>query len=114
MVLLSCSGTGGGIYAKLANGVARHNCARDSATQVTVFLLYNVAESSNPRGEVGLYGYDTAFGNPANVYTVADFDMTAGWSRGVRIRNPSRPRCGARIYSRSLGSYAQLVSDTQR
>ena len=25
MVLLSCSGTGGGIYAKLANRVARHN-----------------------------------------------------------------------------------------
>jgi hypothetical protein len=30
MVLLSCSGTGGGIYAKLANGVARHNCTRVS------------------------------------------------------------------------------------
>ena len=28
MVLLSCSGTGGGIYAKLANGVARYNCAQ--------------------------------------------------------------------------------------
>ena len=27
MVRLSCSGTGGGIYAKLANAVARHNCA---------------------------------------------------------------------------------------
>lgn len=26
MVLLSCSGTGCGIYAKLASGVARHNC----------------------------------------------------------------------------------------
>src|SRR6267154_2458176 len=30
MVLLSCSGTGGGIHAKLANGAARHNCARAS------------------------------------------------------------------------------------
>ncbi len=29
MVLLSCSGTGG-IYAKLANGAARGNCARTS------------------------------------------------------------------------------------
>jgi hypothetical protein len=29
MVLLSCSGTGGGIYAKLANGGAGHNCAQD-------------------------------------------------------------------------------------
>jgi hypothetical protein len=28
MVLLGCSGTGGGIYAKLANEAARHNCAR--------------------------------------------------------------------------------------
>src|ERR1700756_1246149 len=28
LVLLSCSGTGGGIYAKLANGMARHNRAR--------------------------------------------------------------------------------------
>src|SRR5215469_14254498 len=27
MVRLSCSGTGGSIYAKLANGMARHNCA---------------------------------------------------------------------------------------
>ena len=26
--MLSCSGTGGGIYAKLASEVARHNCAR--------------------------------------------------------------------------------------
>ena len=30
MVLQSCSGTGGGIYAKLANGAARHNRARAS------------------------------------------------------------------------------------
>ena len=30
MVLLSCSGTGGGIYAKLANGVAQYNCAQVS------------------------------------------------------------------------------------
>jgi hypothetical protein len=28
MVLLSCSGPGGGIYAKQANGAARHNCTR--------------------------------------------------------------------------------------
>jgi hypothetical protein len=28
MVLLSCSGTGLGIYAKLANGMARYNYAR--------------------------------------------------------------------------------------
>jgi len=27
MVLLSCSGAGGGIYAKLASGVDRHNCS---------------------------------------------------------------------------------------
>src|SRR5580698_4671670 len=32
MVLLSCSGTGGGIYAKLANGVAKYNCAQVSPT----------------------------------------------------------------------------------
>ena len=32
MVLLSCSGTGGGIYAKLANGVAQYNCAQVSLT----------------------------------------------------------------------------------
>src|SRR5215469_16434657 len=30
MVLLSWSGTGAGIYAKLANGMARYNCARVS------------------------------------------------------------------------------------
>jgi integrase len=30
MVLLSCSGTSGGIYAKLANEATRHNCARAS------------------------------------------------------------------------------------
>src|SRR5271169_4845964 len=34
MVLLSCSGTGGGIYAKLANEPARHNCARASPTTI--------------------------------------------------------------------------------
>src|SRR5580700_3401531 len=28
MVLLSCSGTGGGTYAKLANGLAQYNCAQ--------------------------------------------------------------------------------------
>ena len=28
MRLMSSSGTGGGIYAKLANGVARYNCAQ--------------------------------------------------------------------------------------
>jgi hypothetical protein len=33
MVLLSCSGTGGGIYAKLAKGMARYNCARASPTR---------------------------------------------------------------------------------
>jgi hypothetical protein len=32
MVLLSVSGTGGGIYAKLANGVAQYNCAQVSPT----------------------------------------------------------------------------------
>ena len=34
MVLLSCSGTGGGIYAKLANEAARHNCAQASPTTI--------------------------------------------------------------------------------
>jgi hypothetical protein len=33
MVLLRCSGTGGGIYAKLANGAAQYNCARVSHPQ---------------------------------------------------------------------------------
>jgi hypothetical protein len=33
MVLLSCSGTGG-IYANLANGAARHNCARASLPKI--------------------------------------------------------------------------------
>ena len=33
MVLLSCSGTGTDIYAKLANGMARYNCARASPTR---------------------------------------------------------------------------------
>lgn len=33
MVLLNCSGTGG-IYAKLANEAARHNCARASPTTI--------------------------------------------------------------------------------
>src|SRR6202011_3203334 len=33
MVLLSCSGAGAGIYAKLANGMARYNCARASPTR---------------------------------------------------------------------------------
>lgn len=36
MVLLSCSGTGDGIYAKLANGVARHNCASASPMRNSV------------------------------------------------------------------------------
>jgi hypothetical protein len=34
MVLLSGSGTGGGIYAKLANGVAQYNCAQVSPTTI--------------------------------------------------------------------------------
>src|SRR5215471_7498970 len=33
MLLLSCSGTGRDIYAKLANGMARYNCARASPTR---------------------------------------------------------------------------------
>jgi hypothetical protein len=33
MVLLSCSGTGGGIYAKLANGVTQYNCAQIPSPQ---------------------------------------------------------------------------------
>src|SRR6516225_4088007 len=33
MVRLSCSGSGGGIYAKLASGMARYNCARASPTR---------------------------------------------------------------------------------
>jgi len=36
MALLSCSGTGGGIHAKLANGVARNNYARASPTHNSV------------------------------------------------------------------------------
>jgi hypothetical protein len=38
MVLLSCSGTGGGIYAKLANGVAQYNFAQGSPPDEAVLL----------------------------------------------------------------------------
>jgi hypothetical protein len=47
MVLLSCSGTGGGIYAKLANGVARHNCAR--ASPPTIHRRYDLLHVVNKR-----------------------------------------------------------------
>src|SRR5260370_15700622 len=47
MVLLSCSGTGGGIYAKLANEVARHNCPR--ASPPTIHRYYNLLRVINKR-----------------------------------------------------------------
>src|SRR5687768_17159833 len=39
IVLLSCSDTGGGIYAKLANGVPRHNGARNSGSCLSLPTL---------------------------------------------------------------------------
>src|SRR5215472_1816671 len=52
MVLLSCSGTGGGIYAKLANGAARHNCARPSPTHnsVAAMALIDGSQMNNSIG----------------------------------------------------------------
>jgi hypothetical protein len=47
MVLLSCSGTGGGIYAKLANGVAQYNCAQVSPP--TVHWRYDFLRVVNKR-----------------------------------------------------------------
>src|SRR5260370_31770672 len=47
MLLLSCSCTGGGIYAKLANEVARHNCPR--ASPPTIHRYYNLLRVINKR-----------------------------------------------------------------
>jgi hypothetical protein len=47
MVLLSCSGTGGGMYAKLANGVAQYNCAQVSPP--TVHRRYDLLRVVNQR-----------------------------------------------------------------
>lgn len=50
MVLLSCSGTGGGIYAKLANGAARHNRARASLHTIqspAIALIEGLQRDSN-------------------------------------------------------------------
>ena len=47
MVLLSCSGAGGGIYAKLANGVAQYNCARFPSP--TVHRRYDLLHVVNKR-----------------------------------------------------------------
>jgi hypothetical protein len=47
MVLLSCSGTGGGIYAKLANGVAQYNCAQVSPP--TIHRRYDLLHIVNKR-----------------------------------------------------------------
>lgn len=47
MALLTCSGTGGGIYAKLANGLARYNCAQVSPP--TIPRRYDVLHVVNKR-----------------------------------------------------------------
>jgi hypothetical protein len=47
MVMLSCSGTGGGIYAKLANGVAQDNCAQFPPT--TIHQRYDLWHVVNKR-----------------------------------------------------------------
>src|ERR1035437_630345 len=47
MVLLSCSGTGGGIYAKLANGVAQYNCAQFPPP--TIYRRYDLLHVVNKR-----------------------------------------------------------------
>jgi hypothetical protein len=47
MVLLSGSGTGGGIYANLANGGAGHNCPR--APLPTIHRCYDLVRVVNKR-----------------------------------------------------------------
>ena len=47
MVLLSCSGTGGGIHTNLANGGARHNCTR--APLPTIHRCYDLLRVINKR-----------------------------------------------------------------
>jgi hypothetical protein len=47
MVLLSCSGTGGDIYTKLANGVAQYNCAQVSTTHNS--SAYDLLHAVNKR-----------------------------------------------------------------
>ena len=47
MVRLSCSGSGGGIYAKLASGMARYNCARASPTRNSS-VLRSLARRQQP------------------------------------------------------------------
>ena len=61
MVLLSCSGTGCGIYAKLANGGVERNCARDSPTHNSVarHCVIEGLQRDNSIGSVnGLRCYD--------------------------------------------------------
>jgi hypothetical protein len=75
MVLLSCSGTGGGtgssMYAKLANGVAQYNCAQVSPTDNSSQFIrgYDLWRVVNKRSiaesliELGISGCGWMMGN---------------------------------------------------
>jgi hypothetical protein len=70
MVRLSCSGTGG-IYAELANGVARHNCAQVSlpAIQGSATALMRICKGTSAQVFVNATAPSTPDFRPSGSWT---------------------------------------------
>jgi hypothetical protein len=93
MVLLICSGTGGGIYAKLANGVALDNCARASLNAGCVkYFFSTLLHALRPDGHVFMameFLDGTTLINQPRVVDHEGHDARVATLRGIRKHRES-------------------------